>query len=139
MRFSVKFFFDVKVLLNKIKNMLYKIKTIKLLTIFLALNKIGFEQKKTSFIEKKTDKSLVTKKITTSTKITDSIKYDKSVFGTDEEGNDVQGKIIIEGKNGIGILIGKEDTKIEIVIEMINHNELIATDIDGFKYKLKFK
>ena len=74
MRFSVKFFFDVKVLLNKIKNMLYKIKTIKLLTIFLALINIGCEQKKTSFIEKKTDKSLETKKITTSTKITDSIK-----------------------------------------------------------------
>ncbi|PRZ25294.1 hypothetical protein [Flavobacterium granuli] len=140
MRFPVNFFFQVKVLLNKIKKMLCKIKTIQLLTIFLAIINIGCEQKKTILNEKNIiDKSTVTKKTKTSTKITDSLKYNKYVFGTDEEGNHVQGKIIIEGKNGIGILIGKEDTEIEIVLEQVSHNKLIATDIDGFKYKLKFK
>lgn len=119
--------------------MFYKIKKIQLLAILLVLINIGCEQKKPSLTEKATDKTVATKKTKLYTKITDSIKYNKYVSGTDEDGNDVQGRIIIEGKNGIGVLTGKEDSEIEIVIELLNNNKLIGTDIDGFKYKLKFK
>lgn len=119
--------------------MLYKIKTTLLLAILLVFINIGCEQKRTPLIENTTDKSIEAKKTKTNTKITDSIKYNKYVSGTDEDGNNVQGKIIIEGKNGIGVLTGKGDTEIEVVIELLSNNKLIATDIDGFKYKLKLK
>jgi len=66
-------------------------------------------------------------------------QYLQQVTGTDEDGNNVHGKINIEGKIGLGTLINKDTTCIEIVVEWNGKNKLLATDPQGYKYDLKFK
>ncbi|MBE0393418.1 hypothetical protein [Flavobacterium sp. PL002] len=60
-----------------------------------------------------------------------------TITGTDESGNTVHGEGIIEGNTGLGTLIQKDGRKKDIIFEQINANNIIATDDDGFKYKLK--
>lgn len=64
-------------------------------------------------------------------------KYDHQFTGTDENGEEVNGVINLEDEIGIGIVKGKNNNEIEIVSEDINYKEIIATDINGIKYKLK--
>ena len=64
-------------------------------------------------------------------------KYDHQFTGTDENGEEVNGVINLEDEIGIGIVKGKNNNEIEIVSEDINYKEIIATDINGTKYKLK--
>lgn len=115
------------------------IQYIQLIIISLSLIFGGCNQKKTALIEK----TRVVKKINLAHEkfifntITDTLKYKKHVFGIDEEGNSVQGHINIEGQNGIGVLVDDQGQKIEIVFELENNKKLVATDVQGFKYKLK--
>jgi hypothetical protein len=66
-------------------------------------------------------------------------QYDHQVTGTDENGNKVEGKINIDGKIGLGTLINHDAKEIEIVVEWINERKLVATDPDGYEYKLTIK
>lgn len=118
--------------------MISKIKFPTLQFIYLAVLLIGCDHKKTPEIEKKIiTKSITTEDKNTKTRVIDSLKYKNKVWGKDEEGYTVYGRIIVEGKNGIGILIDNKGQEIEIVFEMLSSKKLIATDIEGFKYKLK--
>jgi hypothetical protein len=117
--------------------MISKIKFLPLKTLCLALLLIGSDTKRTHTFEKKTVKSIVPENIKTNTKIIDPLKYKDHVWGKDEEGNNVHGRIIVEGKNGIGIIINNKGQEIEIVFEILNRKKIIATDIEGFQYKLK--
>lgn len=63
--------------------------------------------------------------------------YNQEVYGTDDDGNKVEGQIILEGKTGIGRLINNKDQEIEVVLEIKNDKHLIGTDEEGFNYKLK--
>lgn len=65
--------------------------------------------------------------------------YDYSVAGTDEDGNHVNGNINIEGKIGLGTLIRKDAEKIEIVVEWVGKQKLMATDLDGYEYDLRIR
>lgn len=64
-------------------------------------------------------------------------KYDHQFTGTNENGEQVNGIINLENEVGIGILKEKNNNEIEIISEDINYKEIIATDINGLKYKLK--
>ncbi|MES2241057.1 MAG: hypothetical protein V4497_12440 [Bacteroidota bacterium] len=64
-------------------------------------------------------------------------KYNYRVTGLDENGNSVNGVINLENEIAIGLLRGSDNTEIEIISEQINANRIIATDINGFEYKLK--
>lgn len=66
-------------------------------------------------------------------------KYAQQVTGTDENGNNVHGKINIEGKIGLGTLVKKDAENIEIVVEWNGINRLLATDAEGYQYNLKLK
>ena len=66
-------------------------------------------------------------------------KYDYKVVGTDENGHHVHGSINIEGKIGLGTLIRSDTKEIEIVVEWIDKHSLMATDLEGYQYTLKFK
>ncbi|NRS89132.1 hypothetical protein HNQ02_002054 [Flavobacterium sp. 7E] len=79
-----------------------------------------------------------------STKETSQVSIDSfttpnsvTISGTDENGNTVHGEGIIEGNTGLGTLMQKNGRKKDIIFEQINANNIIATDDDGFKYKLK--
>lgn len=65
-------------------------------------------------------------------------KYNHRISGKDDNGNNVKGVINLESEIGIGV-IKKEDeiTEIEIVSENIYSDKIIATDINGFHYRLK--
>jgi len=64
-------------------------------------------------------------------------KFDHHVTGIDENGEEVNGIINLEDEIAIGILKGKNNNEFEIVSEDINYTEIIATDINGTRYKLK--
>ncbi|SEA97353.1 hypothetical protein SAMN05443667_113161 [Flavobacterium gillisiae] len=66
-------------------------------------------------------------------------QYAQQVTGTDENGNNVHGKINIEGKIGLGTLVKKDTKNIEIVVEWNGINRLLATDSEGYQYNLKLK
>lgn len=68
---------------------------------------------------------------------TSNKKYNHQVKGTDENGKNVNGVINLEDEIGIGVLKGNDSTEIEIISEHINSNGIMATDINGVKYKLK--
>lgn len=65
-------------------------------------------------------------------------EYQYKVSGTDYDHNKVYGQIDLEGQTGIGTLIRNEDTQIEIIVEDIDHGNLVAIDMDGNQYNLKF-
>ncbi|PKH68192.1 hypothetical protein CXF59_05205 [Flavobacterium sp. ALD4] len=77
----------------------------------------------------------VIKKIET----TELSQYGYKVTGTDENGNNVHGNINIEDNIGLGTLIINDAKAIEIVVEYIDKHKLLATDLDGYEYKLKIK
>lgn len=64
-------------------------------------------------------------------------KYDYAVTGVDEEGRNVNGVINLENEIGIGIIKVDKGNEIEIISEQINSNRIIATDANGFIYRLK--
>lgn len=68
---------------------------------------------------------------------TNNRKYDYNITGTDENGKKVKGIINIENEIAIGILKGNGNREIEIISDLINNKEIIATDINGLEYKLK--
>jgi hypothetical protein len=139
MRFPVRNRFFYKLILQKNTTMISKIETFRLLIICLSITIGGCEQK----IKDQNDKQIVIKKSDSENKkikknlISIPLKYKDHVCGTDEDGNNVQGHITVEGENGIGILIDNKGHETEIVFEILNRKKIIATDIEGFKYKLK--
>ena len=71
--------------------------------------------------------------------LTNNKKYNHKITGNDEDGNRVNGIINLEGEIGIGSLKKDDDNKeIEIVSEHIHSNKIIATDVNGYQYRLKF-
>lgn len=65
-------------------------------------------------------------------------KYDYQITGKDENGKNVKGVINLETEIGIGVVKKEDDTKeIEIISEHISSNRIIATDMNGFQYRLK--
>lgn len=64
-------------------------------------------------------------------------KFDYRVTGLDENGKKVNGVINLENEIAIGILKGNNNSEIEIISDKINDDQIIATDINGFEYKLK--
>lgn len=65
-------------------------------------------------------------------------EYQYKVSGFDYDHNKVYGQIDLEGQTGIGTLIRNEDTQIEIIVEDVKHDNLVAIDMDGNQYNLKF-
>lgn len=63
-------------------------------------------------------------------------QYKYTVAGTDEFGNNVHGKINVEGIIGVGALIRTDTKEIEIVVERLNKHKLVGTDLEGNKYHL---
>lgn len=109
-----------------------KIKTIPITLFFLSISLSSCE---------KTDEPI--KEIVHSTfdakksvKTAELSQYDYKVVGTDENGENVNGNINIEGKIGVGYLTTTNATNIEVVAEWINKNTLLATDLEGFEYTL---
>lgn len=69
---------------------------------------------------------------------TNNEKYNHRIVGKDETGKNVKGYINLETEIGIGIVKKEDEIKeIEIVSENINSRRIIATDINGFQYRLK--
>lgn len=69
---------------------------------------------------------------------TSNKKYDYHISGKDENGEDVSGVINLKTEIGIGVVKKDDDAKeIEIISEHINSRRIIATDMNGFIYKLK--
>jgi hypothetical protein len=109
-----------------------------LLIIFLSISIGGCENKTNSNVDKQkatTDTTLVVRPSKSELSI-DTLQHKKSVYGLDEEGNPVQGRVSIEGKNGIGILKDTNGRIIEVVLDKGEQNKLIATDQEGYTYKL---
>lgn len=69
---------------------------------------------------------------------TSNSKFNHKISGKDENGNQVNGVINLEDEIGIGVLKKDDTNEIEIVSEHISSNRIIATDINGYHYKLKF-
>lgn len=115
-----------------------KYKIILFTVLFISL--LGSRYKQNAIEETTSDNtSKSTNRIENIKTTNDTSKFKNSVNGKDEDGNLVQGKVMIEGKRGLGILTNNHGEKIEIVFEMITHSKIIATDIEGIKYKLKIK
>ena len=65
-------------------------------------------------------------------------KFDHEIVGKDENCKLVRGYINIESEIGIGVVKKEDDpNEIEIISEHINSNSIMATDINGYHYKLK--
>lgn len=64
-------------------------------------------------------------------------KYDHQVTGKDENGKNVNGVINLENEIAIGILKANDGNEIEIISDQINTDKIIATDANGFIYRLK--
>jgi len=109
-----------------------------LLIIFLSMPFGGCENKTSS----KVDQQKTTRGITIEAKQSnaelplDTLQYTKCVYGLDEEGNSVQGRVSIEGNSGIGIVKTTNGRIIEVVLDKGKQDKLIATDQEGYTYKL---
>lgn len=68
---------------------------------------------------------------------TNNTKYNHKITGKDDNGKNVKGEINLEGEIGIGVIKKEDDDEIEIISEHIDSERIIATDINGFRYKLK--
>lgn len=68
---------------------------------------------------------------------TNNTKYNHKITGKDNNGKNVKGEINLEGEIGIGVIKKEDDDEIEIISEQIDSERIIATDINGFRYKLK--
>lgn len=68
---------------------------------------------------------------------TSNSKFNHKISGKDENGNQVNGVINLEDEIGIGVLKKDDINEIEIVSEHISSNRIIATDINGYQYRLK--
>lgn len=70
---------------------------------------------------------------------TNNKKFNHRITGKDDNGKNVKGIINLESEIGIGVIKKDDDIKeIEIVSESVNSDKIIATDINGFQYRLKF-
>ena len=69
---------------------------------------------------------------------TNNKKYDYRISGKNENGEKVKGVINLESEIGIGVVKKENDAKeIEIISDHINSHRIIATDMNGFQYRLK--
>lgn len=64
-------------------------------------------------------------------------EYNYLVHGNDQNGNQVEGEINIQGKYGAGVISNKEGDDIEINAEWIRPKKLKATDKEGNEYDLE--
>jgi hypothetical protein len=64
-------------------------------------------------------------------------EYNYDVIGFDSKGNEVTGNISIEGKEGIGYLLDKNQNKIKVTVEWTDHGKLKAIDNHSNQYKLE--
>ncbi|WP_333809254.1 hypothetical protein [Flavobacterium sp.] len=62
--------------------------------------------------------------------------YNYNAYGFDKNGNEVTGKITVNGKYGNGILFNLNNEEIDIDVEWIGKGKLLATDKDGNEYEL---
>lgn len=62
--------------------------------------------------------------------------YNYNAYGFDKNGNEVTGKIAVNGKYGNGILFNLNDEEIDIDVEWIGKGKLLATDEEGNEYEL---
>ena len=62
--------------------------------------------------------------------------YNYNAYGFDKKGNDVSGKIAVNGKYGNGILFDANKKEIDIDVEWIGKGKLIAKDEEGNEYEL---
>ena len=62
--------------------------------------------------------------------------YNYNAYGFDSNGNDVTGKIAVNGKYGNGILFNTYKKEIDIDVEWIGKGKLIAKDEEGNEYEL---
>ena len=70
----------------------------------------------------------------------ENFRYDYTVSGTDENGNEVSGDINLAGKLGEGKIYSySEKRTIEVVVESSGEGKAVATDVNGKKYHLKVK
>jgi hypothetical protein len=68
----------------------------------------------------------------------DSLQFRNRVYGVDEEGNHVYGHIN-RGKQRNRYFKGYNGCTIEVVLDKGRQNKLLATDQEGFTYKLYLK
>lgn len=156
MRFPVNKPISFHLLLIKMNAMINRINTTKLIFLSLALglgsckNENKLEKTADIIFESTAAADAKLPKKANETAIAEYMyEYDSSeeelgqdennykVHGTDEDGNKVFGSVNIEGEIGIGMISGTEAKGIEIVAERISQNQLIATDVKGYEYKLK--
>lgn len=64
-------------------------------------------------------------------------KFDHQFTGIDENGKNVNGVINLENEIAIGILKANDGNEIEIISDQINTDKIIATDANGFMYRLR--
>lgn len=64
-------------------------------------------------------------------------KYNYDVIGFDSKGNEVNGNISIEGKEGIGYLFDTNQNKIKVIVEWTGHGKLKAIDNHNNLYELE--
>lgn len=135
MRFPVRNPLNSYLLLSK--KMFLKSKYHYLIIIFLSIAFGGCESKTKLQAEKqKTVSNTTSEIITPKYESTDTLQFERQVYGIDDEGNPVHGRVSIEGTNGIGLLTISQGRTIEVVLDKGKSNRLIATDIEGFKYNL---
>lgn len=65
-----------------------------------------------------------------------SYEYNYDVIGFDENGNEVTGKINIEGKYGAGKIEDEDGNTHEIEVEWYDYGKLKGTDENGITYEL---
>lgn len=64
-------------------------------------------------------------------------KYNYNIFGVDNEGNEVLGNVTVDGKYGNGIIVNKNDNKINIDVKWVGHGKLKGIDSDSIEYQLE--
>ena len=64
-------------------------------------------------------------------------KYNYDVIGFDSKGNEVNGNISIEGKEGIGYLFDTNQNKIKVIVQWTGHGKLKAIDNHNNQYELE--
>lgn len=133
MWFSVKYIFEDAVFLKKnTMSLLNTTKRAILIITFLAMTSCQEKEKTTT----KTDNDHPRETVHIKT-VTYNSEKSVVISGYDENGNIVRGSGIVEGKTGLGTIIKLDGKKKEIVFEVVNGNNITATDDDGIEYHLK--
>lgn len=72
----------------------------------------------------------------TRTGTSNNYKYTYDVIGFDSNQNEITGTISIEGKYGTGLIIVKDQNKIQVDVEWTGHGKLKAIDKQSNEYEL---